>query len=534
VSNARDRFITATAIVVLVSLAGIVAWLVLDAQRAGIHTRESGRLEQVQQLARDLDTRVQQAYTSLQATVGAPGSWRLTPNDPADAAKLRPTSANATSGNLLVDANGTLLNGSLLLDKQAIGTHYSRGGLDRVLDGQPMILDIGPGLTTATPVISIGLPVRTVGGDVAAAYILESRATADSPFSQEIAQLRAGRTGAFVVVDASGRVAASTDESTLGQASGLPTRVRRAGFHHDGPKVVAAADIPTARWSLVFEQSTSEFQGDLTRPLRAAVIVLTLLVLIGGVVSVVALNRRLRSAHEEQRRLADISVAREEFASIVSHELRTPVAGLLGFLQTTVDHWPAMGEDERQQAVRRALENAERLQHLSADVLESSAVETGHMELRIEPVDLRSLTEDAAATVRAAFVDRTITVEGPAERVEIDADGQRLRQVIGNVIDNAVKNSPIESPVHVTVDQLDGAARVAVRDHGTGIASDDRERIFEKYTRVGSGVVRGTGLGLYLAREIVRAHGGRIWVADTDGPGTTIVFTIPAREHARG
>jgi len=515
------------ALVVLFALAGIVVWLVLDAQNAAIDSRKDARVEQVQQLAKDLDTRVQQAYTALSGIVGAPGSWTMTPNDPGDQKKLVPLGPKATSGSLLVDIHGVLVNGSLLLDRTRVGTRYVHPGIDTVLRGEPMVLDIAPGLTTTAPVVSIALPVRSTDGDVAGAYIYELPVTADSAFSQEIAQLHAGRTGVFSVIDGSGRVVASSDESTLAQPTKLPAKDRKPGFRHVANRVVALADIPSAHWSLAFEQSNSEFQGDLTRPLRAAVTLLTLLVLLGGIAAVIALNRRLRAAHEEQRRLAEISVAREEFASIVSHELRTPVAGLLGFLQTTIDHWTAMTDDERRQAVGRALENAERLQHLSADVLDTTAVEAGHVELRTEAVDLRSVLDDAIDTVHAAFGDRVIRIEAPDQPVEIEGDAARLRQVVGNVLDNAVKNSPSDAPVEVTVTRDDGTAQVSVRDHGSGVAPGDRERIFDKYTRAGTGLGRGTGLGLFLAREIVQAHRGRIWVGDTDGPGTTIVFTVP-------
>lgn len=525
--RARDRVVAGIAVVVLVALAAIVVWLVLDAQNAAIDSRKSARVEQVQQLAKDLDTRVQQAYTALAGIAGAPGSWSMTPNDPTDQKKLAPLTANATSGSLLVDAHGVLVNGSLLLDRSVVGTPYVRRGIDKVLAGEPMILDIGPGLTTKAPVVAVALPVRTTQGDVSGAYVYEIPVTADSAFSQEIAQLHAGRTGSFSVIDAGGRIVASSDESTLAQPTTLSAKDRRAGFRHVGHSVVAVADIPSAHWSLAFHQPNSEFEGDLTRPLRAALTLLTLLVLLGGIAAVIALNRRLRAAHEEQRRLAEISVAREEFASIVSHELRTPVAGLLGFLQTTIDHWTAMTDDERRQAVGRALENAERLQHLSADVLDTTAVETGHVEIRTEPVELGSLLDDAIDTVHAAFGDRVIRLDTPDEPVQVEADSARLRQVIGNVLDNAVKNSPSDAPVQVTVTRDDGTAQVSVRDHGSGVAIGDRERIFDKYTRAGTGLGRGTGLGLFLAREIVQAHGGRIWVADTDGPGTTIVFTVP-------
>jgi signal transduction histidine kinase len=364
------------------------------------------------------------------------------------------------------------------------------------------------------------------------AYIFEVIVAAESPFSQEIALLHAGRTGVFTVIDSAGLVAASTEESTLAQRSDVPQAARRAGIHHMSGRVIAVAQIPSARWTLAFEQARSEFQGDLTRPLQGAVAAIVLLVVMGGFASVLALTRRLRAAREEQRRLREIAVAREEFASIVSHELRTPVAGLLGFLQTTIDHWGAMGDDERRRAVGRALENAERLQHLSADVLDTSAIELGTVELRSEVLDLTTLAQEAADSVSAAFNGHEILIAAD-DPVLVTADAARLRQVIGNVLDNAVKNSPPDSPVEVTVSRSGAEGRVAIRDHGTGIASGDRERVFDKYTRAGAALGRGTGLGLYLARQIVETHGGRIWVDETDGVGTTIVLTLPTADAER-
>jgi signal transduction histidine kinase len=192
-----------------------------------------------------------------------------------------------------------------------------------------------------------------------------------------------------------------------------------------------------------------------------------------------------------------------------------------------------MTDGDRRRAVGRALENAERLQHLSADVLETSVLEAGNVELQSELVDLRPFVQDVAVSITSAYPEHAIHVAGD-DRVRVRCDPPRLRQVLGNLLENAVKNSPAESPVDVTVVRADDAARVTVRDHGSGIAPADRERIFEKYTRAGVGLTRGTGLGLFLARQIVQAHGGRIWVDDTDGAGTTIVFTLPLREGDGG
>jgi signal transduction histidine kinase len=217
----------------------------------------------------------------------------------------------------------------------------------------------------------------------------------------------------------------------------------------------------------------------------------------------------------------------------VSHELRTPVAGLLGFLQTTVDHWDEMSDDDRLRAVGRAQQNAERLQHLTAEVLDTASIEAGQVRLRTELIDLRSAVTLAVEMARDANAGRDIRLAVPEEPVLVDVDPARLLQVVTNLLDNAVKSSPFGAPIDVTV-RTDGTeATVSVRDHGSGVGLDDRERIFEKFTRGRSGLTRGSGLGLYLSREIIDAHGGRIWVGDTDGPGATVLFSLPARSADR-
>jgi signal transduction histidine kinase len=533
VKQSRDRWVAAAAIAVLAVLAAAIVGLVLDAQRAGIQTREDLRLEQVRQLANSMDARVQQTYGALAGTVGAPGAWTMAPGDPTDAAKLRPTNPQATTGALLVDRDGVLVNGSLLRDPNRIGTRYRAEGIDLVLAGEATILGVAPGLTTTDPVLGVAVPVHAADGTLAGAYVIEAEATAGSAFSQEVAQLRAGETGTFSFVDARHRVAASSDEATLARTIQVPAGGLRPGFHRLGSMVAATAEVPSARWRLVFKQSTHEFEGDVTGPVRNALLLLLLVAVLGGGASVVALLRRLRAAREEQRRLADIAVAREEFTSIVSHELRTPVAGLLGFLQTTVDHWDEMPDDERRRAVGRAQQNAERLQQLTTEVLDTTNMEAGQVRFHTEATDLRPAVAQAVETARDANAGRDIRLDLPDEPVVVEIDPARVRQVVTNLLDNAMKSSPFDAPVEVAVAAEGAAATVTVRDHGTGVAPADRERIFEKFTRGRNGLTRGSGLGLYLAREIVGAHGGRIWVGDTDGPGATVVFTLPARSGDR-
>ena len=525
--HTRDRWIAAGALIVLAVLASAVVLLVLDAQQAGIDTREDLRTDQVKQLANQMETRIQQAYTSLAGFYDAPGNFRLTPRDPEDSKKLAPLDPNSNSGSLLVDREGVIVNAVLLRDASWIGKRYDRGGIDRALEGEPTILDVGPGLTTTGKVIGVALPLHAADGSLSGALVYESPVSATSAFNQEIAALKAGKTGTFSFLDTTGTVVVSSAEETLGERFSLPREATTPGFHRVGGKVTAASNVPAARWRLVFVQSKSEFEGDVTRPVRAALVLLLVVAAIAGTVSVVALLRRLRAAREEQRRLAAISAAQEEFTSIVSHELRTPVAGLLGFLQTTLDHWEEMAADERRRAVERAEQNALRLQQLTSEVLDATTLEVGGPRLHAMSVDLRLLVSEAIDTTRDANPGRDITLDSPGQPITVNADPARIRQVITNLLDNAVKSSPQDAPIHVTV-AVDGTeTSVMVRDHGSGIAVEDRERMFDKYIRGRIGATKGTGLGLYIAREIVDASGGRIWIQDTDGPGATVVFALP-------
>jgi len=222
-----------------------------------------------------------------------------------------------------------------------------------------------------------------------------------------------------------------------------------------------------------------------------------------------------------------ISAAQEEFTSIVSHELRTPVAGLVGFLQTTLDHWEEMSSDERRRAIERAEQNALRLQQLTSEVLDATAIETSGTHLQTTTVDLRAVVREALDVTRDANPGRTIELEAPSQVVSVDVDAARIRQVVNNLLDNAIKSSPQDAPVEITIDVDGSEAAVTVRDFGSGIAVEDRERMFEKYIRGRVGSTRGTGLGLYIAREIIDASGGRIWIDEPDGPGASIVFSLP-------
>jgi two-component system sensor histidine kinase KdpD len=275
----------------------------------------------------------------------------------------------------------------------------------------------------------------------------------------------------------------------------------------------------------VFRQRTSEFEGDLTGPLRSALLLLIVVTALGAGLTFFVLLSRLRASRREQKRLADLNDTREEFISIVSHELRTPATGQLGFLQTLLDHWGELSDEDRHKTVTQAYANARRLHALSRDVLDTASIEAGELPYAFEVIDLVGAAETAAHALPAP--DREIVISGPDQPVAARADPERIQQVLTNVLDNAVKNSPAGSEIDIVVSTQDNEARVEVSDRGLGLGDDEFDRSFEKFSRGRHTGVSGTGLGLYICRMIVTAHGGSIWAERREGGGATIAFTLP-------
>ncbi|HVH51192.1 MAG TPA: ATP-binding protein, partial [Gaiellaceae bacterium] len=230
-----------------------------------------------------------------------------------------------------------------------------------------------------------------------------------------------------------------------------------------------------------------------------------LLALLGRLVANAVQNLRAYEAErqtvEELRRL---SALRADFVSLVSHELRSPMAAVIGAARTLQDRWRTLQPDQREAFLALIADETGRLAVLIGDVLDTSRIEAGTFSYSFGQLDLDRLIEDAvaAASVRQDAVRVHATVAAPMPRIRGDAE--RLRQVLGNLIDNAVKYSPEGDEVLVTTLQENGVVRIAVADHGPGIARDHQRLIFEKFGRVvvPGGSKPGSGLGLFIARSI--------------------------------
>jgi two-component system, OmpR family, sensor histidine kinase BaeS len=223
-------------------------------------------------------------------------------------------------------------------------------------------------------------------------------------------------------------------------------------------------------------------------------------------------------------RLAATDAQRRRLLSDVSHELRTPLTVIQGNLEAIIDGvYPA--DDAHLAPI---LEEARVLARLVDDLRTLASAEAGALSLEREAVDIGHLAADLAAGFRsqADAAGVTLAVEAP-ESVTADADPERLRQVLANLVANALRATPRGGRITVRVARdASGAAVISVADTGAGMDRAELERIFERFYR--SAASRGSGLGLPIAREIVRAHGGRIEASSEPGAGTTMTVYLPA------
>jgi PAS domain S-box-containing protein len=210
-----------------------------------------------------------------------------------------------------------------------------------------------------------------------------------------------------------------------------------------------------------------------------------------------------------------------EFTAMVSHELRNPLASIKGFAQLMQRRGVF---DER--AIETIVGQANLLQRLVDDLLEVSRLEAGHLELRAELFDLAAETAAYAEQAQAQSQRHVVRVEVETAPLTVRADRGRIGQVLLNLLSNAIKYAPGGGEILVRVEGAADEARVSVQDQGLGIPREALPRLFERFFRVdASGRPDGSGLGLYIARRIVEAHGGRIW-AESDGPGQGSTFRL--------
>ncbi len=241
----------------------------------------------------------------------------------------------------------------------------------------------------------------------------------------------------------------------------------------------------------------------------------------------------------------DISVRKhmerlkDEFVATVSHELRTPLTSISGSLGLLVGQWAGKLPESAARLMTIAHNNSQRLVRLINDILDIEKIEFGRVVFKLGRIDVRALVEQVIESNRgfAEGYDVRVRLDATSASCEVNADPDRLAQVITNLLSNAIKFSPVDEEVLVTVEKIGEAVRISVQDHGDGIPADFKPRIFRKFAQADATSTRqkgGTGLGLSIAKQIVDRLGGRMGFVDAPGGGTIFHVELPIWDGAAG
>ncbi|MFN2614830.1 MAG: sensor histidine kinase [Actinomycetota bacterium] len=217
-----------------------------------------------------------------------------------------------------------------------------------------------------------------------------------------------------------------------------------------------------------------------------------------------------------------------EVIAMVTHQLKTPLTSLLGYASVLRRKAEQLTTEQQQEYIGVIEEQAGRILKLVEELLASARLETAK-GLQRKPLDLAGLARDISAEFSTAR-DREISVDAPSKDLGLFGDPGALEHVIGNLLDNAIKYSDPGSAVVVVVSEGEGEVFVSVSDEGRGIDREQLELIFERYHRASDEGSKGSaGLGLYIVRNLVAAHGGRVWAESEVGKGTVVTFSLPRR-----
>jgi PAS domain S-box-containing protein len=232
---------------------------------------------------------------------------------------------------------------------------------------------------------------------------------------------------------------------------------------------------------------------------------------------------------------ADLMVeqVKSDFVAAVSHELRTPLTSIYGFAETLLRQDVPFGEEERRTFLRYISSESERLTEIVDQLLNIARLDAGDLQVDLGRIDVGSVVSEVVGTAEESgeVNGHRFEVDLPEEPLAAEADRDKVRQIFSILVENALRYSPDGGTV--TVGARKNADRVEVRvvDEGIGIPAAERERIFRKFYRAESTArdgAAGTGLGLFIAKELVTAMGGRIWVDSTEGQGSSFGFELPA------
>jgi signal transduction histidine kinase len=253
------------------------------------------------------------------------------------------------------------------------------------------------------------------------------------------------------------------------------------------------------------------------------------IVLAGPLGSIVLYEHRM---HGALRRLRELDRLKDEFIAVVSHELRTPLASVYGAAMT-LERRP-LGREDSDSLLRVIYRESARLARLVDQVLWASRLDSSRTEVTLQPLDATAIAQEVVDAARA-HLPAGVAIELDSGALEMQAlgDPEKVKQVLLNLVENAVKYSPDGGRIDVRVGPDYDFVRFTVQDEGLGIPTSEQERIFEKFHRLDPNLTRGvggTGLGLYICRELLHRMNGEIWVRSEVGKGSVFTFDLPRQD----
>jgi signal transduction histidine kinase len=217
-----------------------------------------------------------------------------------------------------------------------------------------------------------------------------------------------------------------------------------------------------------------------------------------------------------------------EVVSTVSHELRSPLTSVKGYTSLLLNRWDRLKDDQKRMMLEQVNHDADRVTRLITELLDISRLETGRLALRRQLVDLTALASSVVDKVRMSYAELDATLEFADGFPRVFADPDKVEQVLTNLVENAAKyGSPLGLRISARVDGTGGTATIEVIDQGPGIPPEVLGHVFDKFFRPPETRPSGSGLGLWISRGLVEAHGGELVASSIEGKGSTFRFTLP-------
>lgn len=248
-------------------------------------------------------------------------------------------------------------------------------------------------------------------------------------------------------------------------------------------------------------------------------------------VSVAMDNVRLFAAEQRARNAAEqANELKLKFLAMISHELRTPLASIKGFASTLLATDVVWDPESQREFIEIINDESDKLTDLIEKLLDLSRLQAGTLRIQLAPRQLEQIIDIARAQLESLAIRHKLVFNIPPDLPMVIADAQRIAQVLANLVGNAVKYSPEDTGITILATAQSSVVQIDVSDEGPGISPQDKAQVFEAFRQadnLSANQLKGAGLGLAICKGLIEAHHGKIWIADRDGPGTTVSFTLP-------